>query len=76
MNLGYLFDVGTKLKESIKNPTKLVPQLQLEHGFYQQNGPERGQVQDWCTNGEMLVVVLIYLNGRRCSSWCVGIVWY
>ena len=41
-----LFDVGTKLKESIKNPTKSIPQLQLEHGFYQQNGPERGQLQD------------------------------
>ena len=48
MNLRDLFGVGTKLKQSI---------------FFQQNGPERGQVQDWYSN-ENIVVVPICLNDR------------
>ena len=52
--------------------TKSVPMLKPEHGFCQQNKPEPGQVQEWYTN-EKMVVVLVCLNGRCCSSGCVGI---
>ena len=41
--------------------------MQPEHGFYQQNGLERDQVQDCCPN-EKMVVVPACLNGRCCSS--------
>ena len=58
-----------------KQQTKSISLLQPEHGFCQQNGPECGQVQDWYPNEEM-VVVSICLNGRCCSSGCVGIVSY
>ena len=46
--------------------------FQPDHGFYQQNGPERGQLQDWYPDKKM-VVDLVRLNGRCCSSGCVGI---
>ena len=57
--------------------TKSIPLLQPEHehGFCQQNGSERGQVQDWYPN-EKIVVVPVCLNGRCCFSWSVGIVLY
>ena len=45
-----------------------------EHGFCQQNGPERGQVQDWYPN-EKMMVVFVCLN-RCCSPGCVRIVSY
>ena len=70
MNLRDLFGVGTKLKESIlysRTTTKSIPVLQPEHGFSQQNRPERGQVQEWYPN-EKMVVVLVCLNGRYYSS--------
>ena len=45
VNLEYLFGVGTKLKKIYsKKRTKQVPLFQPEHGFCQQNEPERGQV--------------------------------
>ena len=45
MNLRDLFSVRTKLKKiSSRTTTKSVPLLQPEHGFCQQNGPERGQL--------------------------------
>ena len=44
LNLTDLFGFWTKLNESIT--TKLIPLLQPEHGFCQQNGPVYGQVQD------------------------------
>ena len=47
--------------------------LQPEHEFCQQNGLERGQVQNWYPNQKM-VVVPVSLNGRCCSSGCMGIV--
>ena len=46
-----------------------------EHGFCQQNGAERGQVQDWYPN-EKMVVVPVCLNGRCCSPGCVRIISY
>ena len=68
------------LKQSSKKvysrtTTKLIPLLQPEHGFCQQNGPESGQVQDWYPN-EKMVVVPVCLNGRCCSSGCASIVSY
>ena len=53
--------------------TKLIPLLQPEHGFCQQNGLQRGQVQDWYPN-EKMVVVPVYLNGRwlfRVHGYCI-----
>ena len=44
--------------------TKSIPLLQPEHGFYQEN---------WHPN-EKMVVVPVCLNGRCCSSGCMGIV--
>ena len=45
MNLRDLFGVGIRLKKIFSRiKTKAVPLLQPEHGFCQQNGPERGQV--------------------------------
>ena len=45
MNLRDLFGVGTNLKKKIiQENKKSALLLQLEHGFFQQNGPERGQV--------------------------------
>ena len=72
-----LFGVGTKLKQSIylRATTKSIPLLQPEHEFFQKNGPERGQTQDWYPN-ETIVVVPVSFNGRCCSSGCVGIVLY
>ena len=42
-----------------------------EHGFCQQNGLERGQVRDLYLNEKMMLVP-VCLNGRCCSSGCVG----
>ena len=68
------FGVGTKLKESIfKNDRQIDSTITTIHDFCQQNGPERGQVQDWYPNEKM---VLVCLNGRCCFSGCVGIVSY
>ena len=50
---------------------KSIPLLQPEHGFCQQNGLERGQVQDWHTN-EKMGVVPVCMNGRCCSSGWMG----
>ena len=47
--------------------TKPILLLQLEHGFYQQNGPEHGQIQDWYPN-EKMVVVPVCLNKRLVSK--------
>ena len=55
--------------------TKSTPLLQLEHEFCQQNEPARGQVQDWYPN-EKNEGVPVCLNGRCCSSGCVGIASY
>ena len=57
-----------------RTTTKFISLLQPEHGFCQQNGPERGQVQDWYPN-EKMVVVPVCLN-RCCSPGCVRIVSY
>ena len=55
MNLRGLFSVGRKLEIYIylRTTTKSVPLLQPEHGFCQQNGPERGQVlaSEWKNGG-------------------------
>ena len=48
--------------------------FQSKHGFCQNNGPERGQTQDWYPN-EKMVVEPVCLNGRCCSLECVGIVY-
>ena len=37
--------------------------LHPEHGFCQQNGPQHGQLQDWYSDEE-IVMVPICLNGR------------
>ena len=58
-----------------RTTTKSNPLLQPEHGFCQQNRPERGELQDWHPD-EKMVVVLIYLNGRCFSSGCEGIISY
>ena len=63
------------LKKVFSRATKSIPLLQPEHGFCEQNGPERGQVQDWYPNEEM-VVVPVCLSNRCCSSGCMGIVSY
>ena len=45
VNLRHLFGVRTKLKQIYSRTiTKSVSLLQPEHGFCQQNGPERAQV--------------------------------
>ena len=44
-----------------RTTTKSIPLLQPEHGFSQQNGLERGQIQDWYPN-ERMVVVPVCLN--------------
>ena len=46
VNLRDLFGVETKLKKEIysRTTTKTVPLLKPEHGFCQQNGPERSQI--------------------------------
>ena len=54
---------------------KSVPQLQPEQGFFQENGPEHSQLQDWYPD-EKMEVALVCLNGRCSSSGCVGIVSY
>ena len=67
-----------RLLEEIRHSratTKTIPLLQLEPGFCQQNGSERRQAKQWYPN-EKLVVIPVCLNGRRCSSGCVGIVLY
>ena len=46
--------------------------LQHEHEFCQKNGSERDQTEDRYMN-EKMVVVPVCLNGRCCSSGCVGI---
>ena len=58
-----------------RTTTKSIPLLQPEHEFYQQNRPECSEVQDWYPN-EKMVVVPLCLNGRCCSSGCMGIVSY
>ena len=50
-----------------KTATKLIPLKRPEHGFCQQNGPRRSQMQDWYPN-EKLVVVPVCLNGRCFSQ--------
>ena len=45
--------------------TQFILLLQPEHGFYRQDGQDRGQVHDWYPNAKM-VVVPVCLNGR-CS---------
>ena len=62
-------------KVYLRTITKSILLLQPEHGFCQQNGPECGQAQD-CYPNEKMVVVLVCLNGRCCSSGLVGIVLY
>ena len=56
-----------------RKTTKSIPLLQPEHGFCRQNGPERGQIQDWYPN-EKMVVVSVCLNGRCNSSECAVII--
>ena len=67
-----LFGVETNLKESMFQKISL---LQPEHDFCQQNGAERGQVQDWYPNEKMMVVP-ICLSNRCCSSGRMGILSY
>ena len=47
--------------------------LQPGHEFCQQYGPECGQLQDWYPD-EKMVVAPVSLNGRCCSSGCMGVV--
>ena len=76
MSLRDLFTVGTKMKKVYSRTiTKSIPLSQSGHWFYQQNGPERGQVHDSYLN-EKMVVVPVCLNGRCYSSGSVGIVSY
>ena len=46
--------------------------LQPDNGFCQQNGPERGLVQDWYPN-EKMVVVPVCLRNRCCvqAAWAL-----
>ena len=53
---------------------KSVPLLEPEHGFCQQNGPER-MAKYWYPN-EKMVVVPVCLNGRCSYSGCEGVVSY
>ena len=46
-----------------RTTTKSILLLQPKHGFFPQNGPERGQVQDWYPNEKMMVVP-VCLNAR------------
>ena len=46
--------------------------LQPEHGFYQQNKPEHGQLQDWYPD-EKMVMDPVCLKGRCGSSGRVGL---
>ena len=65
-----------KLEESIFNCySQMNFTVTNKHGFCQQNGPERGQVQDWYPN-EKMVVVPVCLNGRCCFPGCVPFVSY
>ena len=67
VNLRDFLGVAAKLKEIYSRATtKSNPLLQPEHGFCQQNGLERGQLQDWCPD-EKMVVTPVCLNGRCCS---------
>ena len=52
-----------------RTTTKSIPLLQPEHRVCQQNGPERGQLQDWYPHKNM-VIFPVCLNGRSCSSGC------
>ena len=58
-----------------RTTTRSLPLSQPEYGFCQQNGQERGQLQDWYPD-EKMKVFPVFLNGRCCSSGCVGIVSY
>ena len=49
--------------------------LQTEHGFCQENGPERGQMPDWYPNEKMMVIP-VCLKGRCRSSGFVVILSY
>ena len=57
-----------------RTATKVNPLFQSEYGFCQQNGPERGRVEDWYPN-EKIVVVPVCLKDRCCSSGCVGVLY-
>ena len=35
-----------------RTTSRSIALLQPEHGFCQQNGPERGQLQDWYPDGK------------------------
>ena len=56
-----------------RTTTKSIPLLQLEHEFCQQNGSQRGQLQDWYPDGKMMVVPVCW-NGR-CINKDFGRVW-
>ena len=58
-----------------RTTTRSLPLLQPEYEFCQQNGKERGQLQDWYPDEKMMVFP-VCLNVRCCSSGCVGIVSY
>ena len=74
VNLRDLSGVGTKLKETIfNNNNQINSTVTARTRVLQQNGPDRGKVQDWYSNQKM-VVVPVCLNGRCCSSVCVGVV--
>ena len=68
MNLRDFFGVGTKLKESIfKSNSQINSTVTIRTWVYQQNGPDRDQVQDWYP-GEKMVVDPTCLNGGCCYS--------
>ena len=75
MNVRDFLCFGTKLKESVFKKTNSIPMLRPEHGFSQQNEPERGQLQD-CYPDEKMMVVPVCLNDRCCSSGCVGTAYF
>ena len=60
------------MKEKVysRRTTKLIPLFQPEHESCRQNGPDCGQVQDWCPN-KIIVVVHIFLLFFKKSGCCV-----
>ena len=78
LNIANLTEIYSALeqiwkKEYLRATTKSFPLLQPQHGFWQNNGSELGQTQDWHPN-EKMVVVPVCLNDRCCSPGCVCVV--
>ena len=68
-----LFGVGTKLKESIfKSNNQINSTVTTRKRILSAEWMKTFQVQDWYPSKKM-VVVPVCLNGRCCSSGCMGI---